>query len=102
MTEVRVILNKYFSSHFENFTAQEKEIIKSVNNYKMTNPDKYNKAMNQLLESNQYGLGNYDQKRMINNNINTSSENNMIDNMPKITDVNKSLEFSGMGGEDQK
>jgi chromosome segregation ATPase len=102
LTEVRVILNKYFSSHFEHFTAQEKEIIKSVNNYKMTNPDKYNKAMNQLLETNEYGLGNYDDKRMINNNINTSSENNMIDNMPKITDVNKSLEMSGIGGEDQK
>lgn len=49
LTEVRVILYKYFSSHFEDFTAQEKEIIKSINNYKMTDTGKYNKAMNQLL-----------------------------------------------------
>ena len=105
LTEVRVILNKYFSSHFEHFTAQEKEIIKSVNNYKVTNnPDKYNQAMNQLLESNEYGLGNYDDKRMFNNNLNMniSSENNNTENMQKITDVNKSLEMSGMGGEEQK
>ena len=102
LTEVRVILNKYFSSHFEHFTAQEKEIIKSVNNYKMTNPDKYNKAMNQLLETNEYGIGNYDDKRTMNNNINKTTENNINDNKPKITDVNKSLEMSGMGGEEQK
>ena len=102
LTEVRVILNKYFSSHFEHFTAQEKEIIRNVNNYKMTNPDKYNKAMNQLLESKEYGIDNYDDKRMINNNINISSENNINDNNRKITDVNKSLEMSGMGGEEQK
>ena len=49
LTEVRVILYKYFSSHFEDFTAQEKEIIKSINNYKMTDTGKYNKAMNQWL-----------------------------------------------------
>ena len=68
----------------------------------MTNPDKYNKAMNQLLESKEYGIENYDDKRMINNNINISSENNINDNNRKITDVNKSLEMSGMGGEEQK
>ena len=72
--------------------------------------------MNQLLETNEYGLGNYDDRKMINNkkyNINTSSENNinnienresmgMEDNTPKITDVNKSLEMSGMGGKENK
>ena len=110
LTEVRVILNKYFSSHFEHFTAQEKEIIKSVNNYKMTDKGKYNKAMNQLLESKEYGLGNYDDRKMNNNsnqNINITSENNienmrMGDNISKITDVNKSLEMSGLAGKEQK
>ena len=110
LTEVRVILNKYFSSHFEHFTAQEKEIIKSVNNYKMTDTGKYNKAMNQLLESKEYGLGNYDDRKMninSNQNINITSENNienmrMGDNISKITDVNKSLEMSGLAGKEQK
>ena len=119
LTEVRVILNKYFSSHFEHFTAQEKEIIKSVNNYMLTDTDKYNKAMSQLLDSNEYGLKNYDDRKNINknNNINinmdSTSENNINiinsketggigDNTSKITDVNKSLEMSGMGGEEQK
>ena len=118
LTEVRVILNKYFSSHFEHFTAQEKEIIKSVNNYRLTDTDKYNKAMSQLLDSNEYGLKNYDDRKNINknNNINinmdSTSENNiniinsketvgMGDNTSKITDVNKSLEMSGMGGKDK-
>ena len=32
LTEIRVILNKYFSSHFENFTPQEKKIIQEVDN----------------------------------------------------------------------
>jgi len=30
LTEIRVILNKYFSSHFENFTPQERKIIQQV------------------------------------------------------------------------
>jgi predicted nuclease with TOPRIM domain len=30
LTEVRVILNKYFSSYFENFTPQEKKLIQEV------------------------------------------------------------------------
>ena len=110
LTEVRVILNKYFSSHFEHFTAQEKEIIKSVNNYKMTDKGKYNKAMNQLLESKEYGLGNYDDRKMninSNQNRNITSENNienmrMGDNISKITDVNKSLEMSGLARKEQK
>ena len=34
--------------------------------------------------------------------MNISSENNNTENMQKITDVNKSLEMSGMGGEEQK
>ena len=114
LTEVRVILNKYFSSHFEHFTAQEKEIIKNVNNYRVTDPDKYNKAMNQLLESNEYGLGNYDDRKMMNNkknlNINNNYENNinnkesmgMGENLSKITDVNKSVEMGGMGDNEQK
>ena len=113
LTEVRVILNKYFSSHFEHFTTKEKEIIKSVNNYKLIDNNKYNKAMNQLLETNEYGLSNYDDRKMTNHknfNINTSSENNignresmgMGDNTSKITDVNKSLEMSGMGGKENK
>jgi len=62
LTEVRVILNKYFSSHFENFSAQEKEIIASVNNYKITDPEKYNLAMNQLLDTKEYGLGYLDDR----------------------------------------
>ena len=107
-------MNKYFSSHFEHFTAQEKEIIKNVNNYRVTDPDKYNKAMNQLLESNEYGLGNYDDRKMMNNknnlNINNNYENNinnkesmgMGENLSKITDVNKSVEMGGMGDNEQK
>ena len=46
---------------------------------------------------------------MINNNqnMNITSENNnenirMGDNISKITDVNKSLEMSGLGGKEQK
>ena len=39
--------------------------------------------MNQLLESNEYGIWNYNDKRMINNNINISSENNINDNKQK-------------------
>ena len=69
--------------------------------------------MNQLLETNEYGLNNYDDRKKTNNknfNINTSSENNignresmgMGDNTSKITDVNKSLEMSGMGGKENK
>ena len=60
LTEVRSILNKYISSHFEHFTVQEKEIIKNVSGCGITNSDKYNKPMNQLLETNEYGIGNYD------------------------------------------
>lgn len=30
LTEIRVILNKYFSSHFETFTPQERRIIQEV------------------------------------------------------------------------
>ena len=119
MTEVRVILNKYFSSHFENFTAQEKEIIASLNNYRNKNDaEKYNLAMNQLLDSKEYGLGYMDDRSRslnkasnmnnINMNMNNNSRNNynngvnknsvgigIGDNMSKITDVNKSLDMSG-------
>ena len=119
LTEVRVILNKYFSSHFENFTAQEKEIIASLNNYRNKNDaEKYNLAMNQLLDSKEYGLGYMDDRSRslnkasnmnnINMNMNNNSRNNynngvnknsvgigIGDNMSKITDVNKSLDMSG-------
>ena len=63
----------------------------------MTNPDKYNKAMNQLLESKEYGIENYDDKRMINNNINISSENNVNDNQKclelEVKNKNKDEEY---------
>jgi len=105
LTEVRVILNKYFSSHFENFTAQEKEIIASVNNYKITDPEKYNLAMNQLLDTKEYGLGYMDDRsRSLNkaSNMNRISDINNKeivefggDKVSKITDVNKSLDMSG-------
>ena len=104
LTEVRVILNKYFSSHFENFTAQEKEIIASVNNYKITDPEKYSLAMNQLLDTKEYGLGYMDDRsRSLNkaSNMNKISDINnkesveFGDLMSKITDVNKSLDMSG-------
>ena len=104
LTEVRVILNKYFSSHFENFTAQEKEIIASVNNYKITDPEKYNLAMNQLLDTKEYGLGYMDDRsRSLNkaSNMNRISDINnkesveFGDKLSKITDVNKSLDMSG-------
>jgi len=116
LTEVRVILNKYFSSHFENFTAHEKEIIKSVNNYKTTDPEKYNLAMNQLLDTKEYGLGYMDERSKslnkasnlnnisdINNNNNVSKEfMGLGDNISKITDVNKSVEMSGQHGNEDK
>jgi chromosome segregation ATPase len=103
LTEVRVILNKYFSSHFESFTAQEKEIIKSVNNYRITDPEKYNLAMNQLLDSKEYGLGYMDDRsKSLNkasnlNNIgdNINSKRDMGTSVSKITDVNKSVDMPG-------
>jgi predicted nuclease with TOPRIM domain len=46
LTEVRVILNKYFSTHFENFTPHEKKIIQDVhgnlNLEPIMNPSKSN------------------------------------------------------------
>ena len=107
LTEVRVILNKYFSSHFENFTAQEKEIIKSVNNYRITDPEKYNLAMNQLLDSKEYGLGYMDDRsKSLNkasnmNNVGDSINNkrDMGTSVSKITDVNKSIDMSGSGNQ---
>ena len=102
LTEVRVILNKYFSSHFENFSAQEKEIIASVNNYRITDPEKYNLAMNQLLDTKEYGLGYLDDRsKSLNkasnmNNFGNNKDNvNMGDNMSKITEVNKSMDMPG-------
>ena len=105
LTEVRVILNKYFSSHFENFTAQEKEIIASVNNYRITDPEKYNLAMNQLLDTKEYGLGYMDDRSKSLNkasNMNNIGERNnnkesiaLGDNVSKISDVNKSMDMSG-------
>ena len=57
LTEVRVILNKYFSSHFENFTQQEREIIQDMQNYRaLNNEPKYKEAMNELLESGEYDV----------------------------------------------
>lgn len=57
LTEVRVILNKYFSSHFENFTQQERELIQEMQNYReLNNEPKYKEAMNDLLNSNEYGI----------------------------------------------
>ena len=111
LTEVRVILNKYFSSHFENFTAQEKEIIASVNNYRITDPEKYNLAMNQLLDTKEYGLGYMDDRSKSLNkasNMNNIADNinnkdmGMGDNMSKITDINKSMDMSGGAGFEQK
>ncbi len=103
LTEVRVILNKYFSSHFENFSAQEKEIIASVNNYKITDPEKYNLAMNQLLDTKEYGLEYLDDRsKSLNkasnmNNLGNNRDKGLGDNMSKITDVNKSLDMPGAG-----
>ena len=112
LTEVRVILNKYFSSHFENFTAQEKEIIASVNNYRITDPEKYSLAMNQLLDTKEYGLGYMDDRSKSLNkasNMNNIADNNrenmgmgMGDNMSKITDINKSMDMSGGAEFEQK
>ena len=72
----------------------------------MTDPEKYNKAMNQLLESNEYGLGNYDDRKMMNNkknlNINNKESMGMGENMSKITDVNKSVEMPGMEGKEEQ
>ena len=107
LTEVRVILNKYFSSHFENFTAQEKEIIANVNNYRITDPEKYNLAMNQLLDTKEYGLGYIDDRSKslnkasnlnnIGDRINNKESIGLGDNMSKISDVNKSMDMSGRG-----
>jgi chromosome segregation ATPase len=110
LTEVRVILNKYFSSHFENFTAQEKEIIKSVNNYRITDPEKYNLAMNQLLDSKEYGLGYMDDRsKSLNKASNLNNVGDSINNqrdmgtgVSKITDVNKSMDMSGAANQETK
>lgn len=110
LTEVRVILNKYFSSHFENFTAQEKEIIKSVNNYRITDPEKYNLAMNQLLDSKEYGLGYMDDRsKSLNKASNLNNVGDSINNqrdmgtgVSKITDVNKSMDMSGAANQEPK
>ena len=107
LTEVRVILNKYFSSHFENFTAQEKEIIASVNNYRITDPEKYNLAMNQLLDTKEYGLGYMDDRtKSLNKASNSNNIGENIDKesmlMSKILDVNKSLDMSGGAGGSQQ
>jgi chromosome segregation ATPase len=107
LTEVRVILNKYFSSHFENFTAQEKEIIASVNNYRITDPEKYNLAMNQLLDTKEYGLGYLDDRtKSLNKGSNLNNVGDNIDKdsmiMSKILDANKSLDMSGGAGNPQQ
>ena len=110
LTEVRVILNKYFSSHFENFTAQEKEIIKSVNNYRITDPEKYNLAMNQLLDSKEYGVGYMDDRsKSLNKASNLNNVGDSINNqrdmgtgVSKITDVNKSMDMSGANNQEPK
>ena len=110
LTEVRVILNKYFSSHFENFTAQEKEIIKSVNNYRITDPEKYNLAMNQLLDSKEYGLGYMDDRsKSVNKPSNLNNIGDSVNNqrdigtgVSKITDVNKSMDMSGAANQEAK
>ena len=110
LTEVRVILNKYFSSHFENFTAQEKEIIKSVNNYRITDPEKYNLAMNQLLDSKEYGLGYMDDRsKSLNKASNLNNVGDSINNQrdigigaSQITDVNKSMDMSGANNQEPK
>ena len=47
LTEVKVMLNKYFSSHFENFNQKEKEIIESVKKYRIIDDFKYMAAMEQ-------------------------------------------------------
>ena len=76
LTEVRVILNKYFTSHFDNFTAKEKEIINSVNNFRITNPEKYTKAMNELLTSKDYGLNNIEPHQLSQSNLKKQSLKN--------------------------
>ena len=93
LTEVRVILNKYFSSHFGNFTAQEKEIIQSVHIYKITDLGKYNLAMNQLLDSKEYGLGYMDD---------SSKSLNKASNMNNIGDNNKYKESMVIGDDNSK
>lgn len=89
LTEVRVILNKYFSSHFENFSQKEKEIINSVNNYRITDPNKYNQAMNELLETKDYGLNNLKTSKELqqSNNFN----NNTIKNPNESMDMTNKL-----------
>ncbi len=47
LTEIRVILNKYFSSHFENFTPQEKKIIQDVEGTNTTNTSNKKKILNE-------------------------------------------------------
>lgn len=47
LTEVKVMLNKYFSSHFQNFSQKEKDLIESVKKYRIVDDFKYMAAMEQ-------------------------------------------------------
>ena len=80
-----------------------------MNNYRITDPEKYNLAMNQLLDTKEYGLGYLDDRSKSLNkasNMNNVRDNNkdmgMGDNTTKITDINKSMEMSGGAGYEQK
>ena len=45
LTEVRVTLNKYFSSHFENFTKGEQALIVQVKDYRLKDSVKAQETM---------------------------------------------------------
>ena len=86
LTEVRVMLNKYFSSHFENFTQGEKKIINDVKSFRITDEDKYKAAMNELLNSKQFGIGPMSSKNVIevNQSIEISASNVLQQSQPQI------------------
>lgn len=88
LTEVRVILNKYFSSHFENFTQGEKKIIDDVKAYRITDEVKYKEAMNELLNSGQFGLPNRNLVQ-VNQSIEIKSSNIIDNNQPKTQEEEK-------------
>ncbi len=110
LTEVRAILNKYFNIHFDQFTDQEKLIIKRINDCQIPGNDQYNISRNKLMDTNSYKLGflndeygdNFTKRTEKNfnmdktNNNNYSNSNNLYsntNNMYSNTNKNYSQRF---------
>ena len=79
LTESRVILNRYFTNHYENFTEEEKKLISEIEGN--TLPGYYNNnpvvPEMEMPETNNYGYNNY-------SNSNVKINNNVMRNTGKI------------------